>query len=198
MIYSIIFISLIYISNKKISGQTCTYSSDPLIRCTTHGLIRGIRSDFFVNTSNSTATTIEPQSVYAFLGIPYGESPEGEKRFRKPISKRPWPRGYIYNTTVLSNSCYQMVIDFFNTTGEKIWIPSTPLSEDCLYLNIWTPNGSRQQQQPLAVMVWIYGGGFTSGSVSFLRNKYLILIKIVLFRVHYTFMMVQYYQQHKI
>ncbi|CAF5134815.1 unnamed protein product, partial [Rotaria socialis] len=38
----------------------------------------------------------------------------------------------------------------------------------CLYLNIWTPitTQKQQQQQPLAVMVWIYGGGFTSGSSS--------------------------------
>ena len=57
-----------------------------------------------------------------------------------------------------------MIIDFFNTTGEKIWAPFTPLSEDCLYLNIWTPI-TTQQQQSLAVMIWIYGGGFTSGSV---------------------------------
>ena len=60
-----------------------------------------------------------------------------------------------------------MIIEYFNTTGEKIWAPFTPLSEDCLYLNIWTPINARQQQQqqPLAVMIWIYEGGFTSESV---------------------------------
>ena len=166
MFYSIISIFILHILNKEISGQTCVSSSDPLIRCTTQGLIRGIQSDFLVNTSNSTATTIEQKSVYAFLGIPYGEPPEGELRFRKPISKRSWSRGSIYNTTTLPNSCYQMLIDFLNATGEKIWAPFTPLSEDCLYLNIWTPITARQQQQPLAVMVWIYGGGFASGSVN--------------------------------
>ena len=170
MFYSMIFIYFIYISNSKISGQSCVHSSDPLVRCTTQGLIRGIRSDFLVNTSNLTTTTIEPQSVYAFLGVPYGEVPNDEQRFRKPISKRSWSRNLIYNTTTLPNSCYQMIIDIFNTTGERIWIPFTPLSEDCLYLNIWTPITARpQQQQPLAVMIWIYGGGFTSGSVSLLK-----------------------------
>ena len=173
MFYSIIFLYLIHISNKKIDGQTCVSSSDPLIRCTTQGLIRGIRSEFLVNTSNLTTTTLESQSVYAFLGVPYGESPEGENRFRKPISKRPWPRGSIYNTTSLPNSCYQMLIDFFNTSGEKIWAPFTPLSEDCLYLNIWTP--AKIRQQPLAVMVWIYGGGFETGSVEFIRRNILLI-----------------------
>jgi acetylcholinesterase len=162
MFYSIIFILIFYIFIlNKISGQTCVFSSDPLVRCTTQGLIRGTRVDFLVNTSN---LTIESQSSYAFLGIPYGEPPNGEKRFQKPISKNSWQRGTIYNTTTLPNSCYQMIIDFFNTTGEKIWAPFTPLSEDCLYLNIWTPTTARQQPL-LAVMVWIYGGGFTSGTV---------------------------------
>ncbi len=64
-----------------------------------------------------------------------------------------------------------MILEFFNTTGEKIWAPLTPLSEDCLSLNIWTPITARQQQQPLAVMIWIYGGGFTSGSVNELKRK---------------------------
>lgn len=165
MLYSVVFILFFYLFNKKIIAQTCVSSSDPLVRCTTLGLIRGMQSDFFVNTSNSTTTSIEAKSVYAFLGIPYGESPDGEKRFRKPIAKRPWPRGTIYDATKLPNSCYQMIIEFFNTTGEKIWAPFTPLNEDCLYLNIWTPITAQKQQQPLAVMVWIYGGGFTSGSV---------------------------------
>jgi len=169
MFYLIVFILIV----NKISCQTCVYSSDPLVRCTTQGLIRGTRLDFLVNTSNLTTLTMESQSSYAFLGVPYGEPPDGEKRFRKPISKRSWQRGTIYNTTTLPNSCYQMIIDFFNTSGEKIWAPFTPLSEDCLYLNIWTPTTARQQPL-LAVMVWIYGGGFTSGTVSLFILFYFI------------------------
>lgn len=178
MFYSIIFIFFFYISNRNILAQTCVHSSDPLVRCTTLGSIRGIRSDFRINTSNLTATTIESKSVYAFLGIPYGEPPNGERRFRKPVPKRPWSRSTIFNATTLPNSCYQMIIDFFNTTGERIWAPFTPLSEDCLYLNIWTPITTRQQQ-PLAVMVWIYGGGFTSGSVCLNFKK--IIFQILFF-----------------
>jgi len=162
MFYSIQFLFVLYILNDQISAQqTCVYSSDPLVRCTTQGLIRGTRYDFLVNSSNLTS---EQQSVYAFLGVPYGEPPVGETRFGKPIAKRSWARGTIYNTTTLPNSCYQMLINYFNASGEKIWAPFTPLSEDCLYLNIWTPTTARQQPL-LAVMIWIYGGGFTSGTV---------------------------------
>jgi carboxylesterase type B len=66
-----------------------------------------------------------------------------------------------------------MLIDFFNATGEKIWAPYTTLSEDCLYLNIWTP--AKIRQQPLAVMVWIYGGGFETGSVEFIQINILLI-----------------------
>ncbi len=40
------------------------------------------------------------------------------------------------------------------------------VSEDCLYLNLWTPATAKSAQQPLPVMVWIYGGGYTNGSAS--------------------------------
>lgn len=162
MLHSIVLLIFFFI---KLDAQICSYSSDPLVRCTTEGLIRGIRSNFLVNTSNSTTLFTEPQSVYAFLAVPYGEPPDGENRFRKPIAKRSWTRGTIYNATHLPNSCYQMIIDFLNATGERIWAPFTPLSEDCLYLNIWTPANARPNQPLLAVMVWIYGGGFASGTV---------------------------------
>lgn len=47
-----------------------------------------------------------------------------------------------------------------------MWNPNTPVSEDCLYLNVWTPL-TKEPQSPLApVMVWIYGGSFTSGTSS--------------------------------
>jgi carboxylesterase type B len=165
MFYSILFLFILDVYNDQITAQqTCVHSSDPLVRCTTQGLIRGVRFDFSVNSSNLTSITTERQSVYAFLGVPYGEPPVGHERFRKPISKRPWTRGKIYDTTTLPNSCYQMIINYFNASGEKIWAPFTPLSEDCLYLNIWTPTTARQQPL-LAVMIWIYGGGFTSGTV---------------------------------
>lgn len=50
-----------------------------------------------------------------------------------------------------------------------MWNPNTPLSEDCLYLNVWTPrvnNTQAQASSPLPVMIWIYGGGFTTGTSS--------------------------------
>lgn len=50
--------------------------------------------------------------------------------------------------------------------GAEMWNPNTPVSEDCLYLNVWTPHLNNSQQGALPVMVWIYGGSFTSGTSS--------------------------------
>lgn len=50
-----------------------------------------------------------------------------------------------------------------------MWNPNTPVSEDCLYLNVWSPgfNKTQSKPSPLApVLVWIYGGGFISGTSS--------------------------------
>lgn len=174
MSYSILLVVCFDVFVTRVTSQSCVPSSDPLVRCTNLGSVRGIKSDFYINiTNSSTTTTIEKRSVHAFLGIPYAEPPSGERRFRRPEPKTPWPRGTIFNATSLPNSCYHMIIEYFNTTGEKIWAPVSPLSEDCLYLNIWAPVTARQQQQqPLAVMIWIYGGGFTTGSVSMIDCQY--------------------------
>lgn len=166
----VIFSSICFVSfrSQMLKDDSCESSLDPVVRCTKEGPVRGKRLDFNVHRSNSNKNKL---SVDIFLGIPYAEPPTGERRFRKskPISSR--NRSTIFDATKYSNSCYQMIIDFLNATGEKIWAPTTSMSEDCLYLNIWKPNRVTSHKQNLPVMVWIYGGGFTSGSVSRIKSK---------------------------
>ena len=50
-------------------------------------------------------------------------------------------------------------------SGAEMWDPNTPVSEDCLYLNIWAPT-TNKIDSPAQVMIWIYGGGFTTGTAS--------------------------------
>ena len=109
--------------------------------------------------------------VYEFLGIPYAEPPIGERRFRKPVPKNRWED--ILDATRKSNSCPQLLDTLFDTfPGATMWNANTNMSEDCLYLNIWVPRqilddlNKGQQQSLHPVFIWIFGGGFTSGSAT--------------------------------
>ncbi|KAL1964878.1 hypothetical protein VTN77DRAFT_6231 [Rasamsonia byssochlamydoides] len=84
----------------------------------------------------------------AFLGIPFAQPPVGPLRFRWPQSLNTFWSG-VRNATEYGYSCYQYGSNF-------------SLSEDCLTLNVVRPSGCENTKLP--VLVWIYGGGLSSGS----------------------------------
>ncbi|CAH6898856.1 Bche [Phodopus roborovskii] len=122
--------------------------------------------DFIVTTKNGRVRGLNLPvlggTVTAFLGIPYAQPPLGSLRFKKaqPLSK--WTG--IQNTTKYANSCYQNIDQTFpGFSGSEMWNPNTNLSEDCLYLNVWIP---APKPKNATVMVWVYGGGFQTGTAS--------------------------------
>jgi para-nitrobenzyl esterase len=88
-----------------------------------------------------------------FKGIPFAAPPVGDSRWREPQSPAPWTG--VRKATTFAPACMQTGVSMPGETP-----PTT--SEDCLYLNIWTPSSAKN----LPVIVWIYGGGFFNGSAS--------------------------------
>ena len=103
------------------------------------------------------------RKLYVFSGIPYAQPPIGRQRFKKPVSIKPWEG--VLDATKLPNTCIQEEMLFFpGFSGEEMWNPNTPVSEDCLYLNIWVPEDVLLGSVFSPVMVWIYGGGYMTGT----------------------------------
>jgi para-nitrobenzyl esterase len=108
-----------------------------------------------VKTEGGYVSGINLSGLSIYLGIPYAAPPTGDLRWRPPQTAKTW-KG-IYKADKFSASCPQVVSKDFGSE----WDPGN-LSEDCLYLNIWTPATNSSEKLP--VMVFIYGGAYTRGS----------------------------------
>ncbi len=97
--------------------------------------------------------------VRVFKGIPFAAPPVGDLRWLPPQPPAHWSG--VRKADQFGPECVQSHLSAANVT------PGTREegNEDCLYLNVWAPDRSSRQRLP--VMVWIYGGGFTTGSSSF-------------------------------
>ena len=102
--------------------------------------------------------------VIKFLGIPYAEPPIGSLRFNRPVEKGQFTDTFVAKT--MPAQCFQNWA-LLRLMGDD---PTTMhMDEDCLYLNIFIPgHGPINSLQKRAVMIWIYGGGFSIGS----QNNY--------------------------
>ncbi|XP_030043211.1 acetylcholinesterase isoform X3 [Microcaecilia unicolor] len=122
--------------------------------------------------------------ISAFLGIPFAEPPLGNKRFQRPEPKESWSG--TLDATLYPKACYQYVDTLYpGFPGTEMWNPNREMSEDCLYLNIWAPS---PRPQSATVLVWIYGGGFYSGSstLDVYDGKYLSYVEnIVVVSMNY-------------
>ena len=138
-------------------GRSLVVASDAAtVAETTAGKIRGFRRN----------------GVYIFKGVPYGASTAGARRFMPPVKPEPWTG--IRNALQYGRICPYLDSAHFDTDGKNLansdedqfvlhrGAALTVPGEDCLRVNVWTPEINASHKRP--VMVYMHGGGFTAGS----------------------------------
>ncbi len=130
-------------------------------------------NDTIVETTSGPVSGIKEDGVYRYLGIPYAAPPIGDRRWKPPVPPQPWKM--IRPAIRFGPACCQSMLSLDPSIEE--------VSEDCLYLNVWTP--SIKPSDSLPVMVYLHGGGFARGSGSspvynqpFLARKGIVLVTV--------------------
>jgi len=105
--------------------------------------------------------------IRAFKGIPFAAPPVGNLRWKEPQPPEPW-KG-VRKTEAFGNVCVQNPAPKRVPNNVATDLPESPkMSEDCLYLNVWT--SADRANAKLPVMFWIYGGAYTEGAGSSPHN----------------------------
>jgi len=143
-------------------GLSTSVHADPLAVKTEQGKVHG--------------KTMNNGKVRAFLGMPYAAPPVGDLRWKPPQPAAKW-RG-ARDATKYGAHCAQITMN-----DDTVFQDSGP-SENCLFLNVYTPAGANERSK-LPVMFWIHGGGYSLGTGSeprhngdFLPTKGVVLVTI--------------------
>ncbi len=145
--------------------------------------------------------TTDDDGIYNFKGLPFAAAPIGDLRWAPPAPAPTWTDVKMADT--FGNRCMQpedteggffnRLIEGHGLSGPKNFLikkavaaqTPSPISEDCLYLNVRTGNLDGKTKQP--VMVWIHGGGhqFGSSDFSYYQNNGLVKKDVVLVTINY-------------
>lgn len=128
-----------------------------------------------VKTIRGSFKGLKEDNCYVFKGIPYAKAPEGELRFKAPVKTELTEEIIIADK--FGNRSAQAVWDTPDGFYKKefYWTVEneTPISEDGLYLNIWTKEPDKEKKMP--VIFYIHGGGFLGGAgheIEFITDEY--------------------------
>src|SRR5881396_1880220 len=110
-----------------------------------------------VKTANGIVEgTTEPSGIRVYRGIPFAAPPVGDLRWKAPQPVKDWKD--VRSAAQFGPRCVQASL--FSDMNFR----SNGMSEDCLYLNVWTPAKSGSERLP--VLVYFFGGGFVAGDGS--------------------------------
>jgi para-nitrobenzyl esterase len=102
----------------------------------------------------------ENKDIHAYKGIPFAAPPVGELRWKPPQPVAAWQS--VRDCFEFGAACPQKIPPLFGNIPEMAL--RVPMSEDCLYLNVWTP--AERKGEKLPVLYWIHGGGYIVGAGS--------------------------------
>jgi para-nitrobenzyl esterase len=118
-----------------------------------------------VVTASGALSGISESGLSVYKGVPFAAPPVGDLRWRAPVQVAPWTG--TRKADAFAPACMQVGVSMPGETPPTV-------SEDCLYLNIWTPakierkikTKTKTAHERPPVIVWIYGGGYINGSAS--------------------------------
>jgi len=131
-----------------------------------------------VETASGRLAGTRKAGILSFKGIPFATPPVGQLRWRMPEPNAPWAG--VRDATIFAPICPQAPTQLESLMGAAI----AEQSEDCLYLNVWTP-GCDDAKRP--VMVWIHGGAFVigAGSQGIYNGKHIAARDVVVVTINY-------------
>jgi para-nitrobenzyl esterase len=119
-------------------------------------------ADIIIETTAGKVRGATNNGVHIFKGLPFGGPTDGRNRFQPPTKPRPWTG--VRDALRYGNKCPQSAGGMERLRTIIASTTQEPQSEDCLFLNIWTPAFNDGGKRP--VLFWCHGGAFTMGAGS--------------------------------